>query len=61
MAKANTLTEQYQENLANAPRCKPQCYPRDWLDAPAVKGNIRTICRLCGTFIGYRPVERATK
>lgn len=27
---------------------------RNWRDEPAKNGRIRTMCKHCGTFIGYR-------
>jgi len=31
---------------------------QNWVDEPASGGRIRTHCRLCRAFIGYRPVRR---
>lgn len=42
--------------VANGLRCLTHIDPRLWLDI-AVAGRIRTTCRLCGTFIGYRPAN----
>lgn len=42
--------------IANAKRCRTHIDPCSWLDT-AVAGRIRTACRLCGTFIGYRPAN----
>lgn len=41
---------------ANARRCRTHIDPCLWLDT-AVAGRVRTACRLCGTFIGYRPAS----
>ena len=35
-------------------RCKV-CKPGDWADESPTSNPIRTICRKCGRFIGYRP------
>lgn len=53
-----SLVQQLAEKIS-APRCRPWCDPADLLDGPAVKGMIRTVCGVCGTFIGYRPVAGA--
>lgn len=49
------------ELLAARPprRCLTHTNPADWLDEPARNrpGYIRTVCRRCGCFLGYRPAE----
>lgn len=40
-------------------RCWTHTDPREWLDEPAHRrpGFIRSTCRRCGGFVGYRPAE----
>lgn len=32
--------------------------PRNWFDVLAGGGLVRTTCRVCKGFVGYRPAER---
>ena len=42
------------------PRCTSHLNRRDWLTEPASNrpGWLRTTCRRCGSFIGYRPADK---
>lgn len=44
---------------APPPRCADHNDPSQWRDEPARdrRGWIRTVCKKCNTFIGYRPAE----
>jgi hypothetical protein len=42
----------------DAGRCGQHINPADWQDSRANRGMIRTACKRCGGFIGYRPAEK---
>ncbi|HVA50160.1 MAG TPA: hypothetical protein VNH11_27590 [Pirellulales bacterium] len=35
--------------------CSPHNNPANYLDGPAPGGMVRSTCKICGRFIGYRP------
>lgn len=41
------------------PNCQGHMNQKLWRDQSAVNGMIRTVCSVCGKFIGNRPVARA--
>jgi len=54
-ASRDAVIAHLQMRPASAPQCV-SCDARDWIDEPSANGRIRTHCRRCGRFIGYRPV-----
>ncbi len=58
-ARRQALIERLREqprldNTGAAHRCMV-CDPKHWVDQSPVNMRIRTVCRDCGRFIGYRP------
>lgn len=47
--------------MAMNPACEGHLNQKLWRDEPAAKGLIRTVCSVCGKFIGYRPVPGPAK
>jgi hypothetical protein len=43
------------------PKCRGHVDQKLWRDEPAERGLIRTVCSVCGKFIGYRPALRPVK
>lgn len=43
------------------PRCQSHYDPKCWEDLPAKNGTIKTVCKTCGRFVGYRFVTRDDK
>lgn len=41
--------------------CISHVDPKLWRDEPPANGLIKTVCSVCGKFIGYRPAIRAIK
>lgn len=39
------------------PSCQGHVITKLWRDEPAANGLIRTVCSVCGKFIGYRPTR----
>ena len=59
-----SLVEQVKQKLATRDklqardkRCWPSCPREHWHDHNPARGLILTTCGVCGTFVGYRPVE----
>jgi hypothetical protein len=41
--------------LKDQPRDHSHFDRGNWIDESPVNGRIRTVCRICGKFLGYRP------
>ena len=55
MIKTQTVRSSVSATLP--PRCPPPAHhdPALWQDHPPANGRIKTMCRVCGGFVGYRP------
>lgn len=57
--EAVALAQDHKPELINllTQSCQPHNNPENYIDVPAPNrpGWIRTTCRVCGRFIGYRP------
>lgn len=42
-------------------RDHPHHDPKNWIDEPPKNGMIRTHCKVCGEFVGYRPASSGSK
>ncbi len=50
----STTTPQRTPTPSGKPRCSVHVDPSDWQDESPVDGRIRTVCKVCGAFIGFR-------
>ena len=56
--KAVRLARDYKPELVEHLRpCRPHNNPANYIDAEVQPGVIRTTCRVCGRFIGYRYLD----
>lgn len=60
-AEAVTLAQAHKPALVDylRPVCRPHNSPANYIDSPAPNrpGWIRSTCRVCGKFVGYRPTS----
>lgn len=55
MAVLGSAVESATTMRGDRPRCVVHVNHADWVDEPPSDGRIRTVCKVCGAFIGYRP------
>jgi hypothetical protein len=57
--EAVTIARAHKPSLIDylTPDCRPHNNPANYIDSPARNrlGWVRTTCRVCGRFVGYRP------
>ena len=60
--KGELLAILRRDSTAPSKKCVQHITSQDWTDEPAINrpGWIRTTCRRCGRFIGYRPARMDT-
>ena len=46
---------------ADPPRDHLRHDPANWVDEPPSNGRIRTHCKICGGYIGHRPVSNENR